>query len=141
MRKHLILIIYFASQILTGCVYRIDIQQGNIVTQKQVDQLRPGMTQNQVRYIMGTPLLRDPFQSKRWDYLYSFQKAGGARQVQHLTLIFDDDLHLSGLRGDFCPHPESGLQTHEVTTIEVPPRKLEKGIFEMIIDLFKNLLS
>lgn len=138
MRKHLILITYFASLNLTGCVYRIDIQQGNIITQKQVNQLRPGMTLNQVRYILGTPLLIQP---KRWDYLYSLQKAGGARQVQHLTLVFDGDDHLSGLRGDFRPHPESGLQAPEVTTVEVPARKIEKGLFEMIGDLLRNLFS
>ncbi len=139
MRKHLILITYFASLNLTGCVYRIDVQQGNVVTQKQVNQLRPGMTLNQVRYILGTPLLKHPFQPKRWDYLYSFQTAGGARQVQRLTLVFDGDDHLSGLRGDFRPHPEAGLQAPEVTTIEVPARKIETGIFEMIGDLLRNL--
>lgn len=141
MRKHLTLITYFASLNLAGCVYRIDVQQGNVVTQKQVNQLRPGMTSNQVRYILGTPLLKDPFQPKRWDYHYSFQKASGARQVQRLTLVFDGDDHLVSLRGDFRPQPESGLQTPEVTTIEVPARKIEKGIFEMIGDLLRNLFG
>lgn len=141
MRKHLILITYFASLNLTGCVYRIDIHQGNAITQKQVDQLKPGMTQNQVRYIMGTPLLKDPFQPKRFDYLYSVQKAGGTRQVQHLTLVFDNDDRLSGLRGDFRPHPESGLEAPEVSTVQVPARKIEKGIFEMIGNLLKNLFG
>ncbi|GAB6067026.1 hypothetical protein JCM13664_03440 [Methylothermus subterraneus] len=139
MRKHRILIAYFASQILTGCVYRIDVQQGNLITPNQVDQLKPGMTLNQVRYILGTPLLTNPFQPQRFDYLYSVQKAGGARQVQHLTLIFDEDGRLVGLRGDFRPQPKSDLQAHEITTIEVPARKIEKGLFETILNLFKKL--
>jgi len=62
---------------LAGCsfpgVYKIDIQQGNVVTQDMIDQLRPGMTRRQVRFIMGNPLLTDTFHADRWDYLYSIQ--------------------------------------------------------------------
>ncbi len=141
MQKHLIFITYFASLNLAGCVYRIDIQQGNVVTQQQVNQLRPGMTPNQVRYIIGTPLPKNPFQPKRWDYLYSFQQAGGSLKVQHLTLMFDDYDRLVGLRGDFRPHPESSFQTPAVTPIEVPPRKIEQGIFEILGNLLRNLFS
>ena len=66
---------------LAGCsfpgVYKIDIQQGNVVTQDMIDQLRPGMTRRQVRFIMGNPLLVDTFHANRWDYLYSLQPGGG----------------------------------------------------------------
>lgn len=62
---------------LAGCsfpgVYKIDIQQGNVVTQDMIDQLRPGMTRRQVRFIMGNPLIQDTFNTNRWDYLYSLQ--------------------------------------------------------------------
>ncbi|RMG27455.1 MAG: outer membrane protein assembly factor BamE, partial [Gammaproteobacteria bacterium] len=58
-------------------VYRIDIQQGNVVTQEQIDQLRPGMTREQVRYLLGTPLVQDTFHPERWDYVYYFKPGRG----------------------------------------------------------------
>ena len=93
--------------VLAGCsfpgVHKIDIQQGNVVTQDMVDQLRPGMTTRQVRYIMGTPLIVDTFHSNRWDYLYSIQVAGGIRKQERITLIFNQNNELQGLSGDFVP--------------------------------------
>ena len=93
--------------ILAGCsfpgVHKIDIQQGNVVTQDMVDQLRPGMTTRQVRFIMGTPLIADTFHSNRWDYLYSIQVAGGKRQQERISLTFDENNQLQGLGGDFVP--------------------------------------
>lgn len=56
-------------------VYKISIPQGNIITQEMVDQLRPGMTKRQVIFVMGTPLIRDPYHQDRWDYVYNFQPA------------------------------------------------------------------
>ncbi|HHJ39716.1 MAG: hypothetical protein AXA67_08440 [Methylothermaceae bacteria B42] len=136
MGKHLIIITYFASLVLTGCVYKIDIQQGNIVSQSQVDQLKPGMNPDQVRYVMGTPLLMDPFHPNRWDYVYSFQKGGKAMELQHLTLLFRDQ-QLAGLQGDFHPQPKPGLETPDIVTVDVPPRKIERGIFQIIGDFFR----
>ncbi len=93
--------------VLVGCsfpgVHKIDIQQGNVITQDMVDQLRPGMTTRQVRFIMGTPLITDTFHSNRWDYLYSIQTGGGIRQQERISLIFDDNQELLGLAGDFFP--------------------------------------
>ncbi len=93
--------------VLAGCsfpgVHKIDIQQGNVVTQDMVDQLRPGMTTRQVRFIMGTPLITDTFNSNRWDYLYSIQVAGGTRKQERISLVFNDDNQLQGLGGDFVP--------------------------------------
>lgn len=93
--------------VLAGCsfpgVHKIDIQQGNVITQEMIDQLRPGMTTRQVRFIMGTPLITDTFNSNRWDYLYSIQTAGGIRKQERMSLIFDDNQELLGLSGDFVP--------------------------------------
>lgn len=93
--------------VLAGCsfpgVHKIDIQQGNVVTQDMVDQLRPGMTTRQVRFIMGTPLITDTFHSNRWDYLYSIQVAGGTRKQERISIVFDDNNELQGLGGDFVP--------------------------------------
>lgn len=91
---------------LSGCfpsVYKIDIQQGNIITQDMVNQLRPGMTRAQVNYLMGTPLILDPFHANRWDYVYSIQPGGGTMHQENISLFFSPDNQLVGLSGDFLP--------------------------------------
>lgn len=91
---------------LSGCfpsVYKIDIQQGNIITQDMINQLRPGMTKAQVNYLMGSPLILDPFHANRWDYIYSIQPGGGAIRQENVALSFDSNGQLAGLAGDFLP--------------------------------------
>ena len=83
-------------------VYKIGIPQGNIITQDMVDQLRPGMTKRQVIFVMGTPLVRDPFHQDRWDYIYSYQPGGGERGQERVTVFFENDLLVS-FTGDFVP--------------------------------------
>ncbi len=83
-------------------VYKISIPQGNIITQDMVDQLRPGMSKRQVIFVMGTPLVRDPFHQDRWDYIYSFQPGGGVRGQEKITVYFADD-QLVRFEGDFVP--------------------------------------
>ncbi len=104
-RKFLISIT--AILLIAGCsefpgVHKIDIPQGNVVTQDMVDQLKPGMTRNQVRFVMGTPLITDTFSPNRWDYIYSMEKGGEDRTQEGVTLFFTDDL-LSGISGDYRP--------------------------------------
>nr|WP_298112239.1 outer membrane protein assembly factor BamE [uncultured Pseudomonas sp.] len=92
---------------LAGCsfpgVYKIDIQQGNVVTQDMIDQLRPGMSRSQVRFIMGNPLITDTFHADRWDYLYSIQPGGGQRLQERISMNFNEGDQLVGLSGDFMP--------------------------------------
>jgi outer membrane protein assembly factor BamE len=77
---------------LDGCVYRMDIQQGNFLEGKTVDRLEVGMTRTQVRYLLGTPMVPDLFDKDRWDYLYYFQRGRLRRPVQrHLTVFFKED--------------------------------------------------
>ena len=83
-------------------VYKISIPQGNIITQEMVDQLRPGMSKRQVIFVMGTPLVRDPYHQDRWDYIYSFQPGGGERGQEKITVFFVDD-QLIRFEGDFVP--------------------------------------
>lgn len=83
-------------------VYKIGIPQGNIITQEMVDQLRPGMTKRQVIFVMGTPLVRDPFNQNRWDYIYSYQPGGGERGQERISVFFEDDA-LNRFAGDFSP--------------------------------------
>src|SRR5271163_2907193 len=76
----------------SACVYRINIQQGNFLDQAAVDEVKPGMTRSQVRYLLGTPLADDPFTKERWDYIY-YLKKGRTRHVdsRRVTVYFEDD--------------------------------------------------
>jgi outer membrane protein assembly factor BamE len=79
--------------------YKIDIPQGNVVTQEMVAKLKPGMTKSQVRFIMGTPLIADVFHASRWDYVYRYLKAGKLTEERKLALFFEKDL-LQRVEGD-----------------------------------------
>jgi outer membrane protein assembly factor BamE len=79
--------------------YKIDIQQGNFITQDMVAQLKPGLTKEQVRSILGTPLLTDIFHADRWDYPYWHENQAGKREQRRLTVFFDDG-KLARLDGD-----------------------------------------
>lgn len=75
----------------TGCVFRANISQGNIVEQEDVDQLEVGMTNNQVRFLLGTPMIDDPFHADRWDYIYYLNVGReDARAKRWLTVLFED---------------------------------------------------
>jgi outer membrane protein assembly factor BamE len=76
----------------TGCVYRMDVQQGNLLDVDQVDQLEVGMTRSQVRFLLGTPMVIDSFDPDRWDYVYSLRR-GHSREVtkRHLVVWFEGD--------------------------------------------------
>lgn len=91
---------------ITACsfpgVYKLDVQQGNIVTQDMVNQLKPGMDRRQVRYIMGTPLLTDSFDDNRWDYFYSLKTGEDELSQERLTLFFAND-QLVNMQGNFRP--------------------------------------
>lgn len=82
--------------------HKIDIQQGNYVTQDMVDKLKPGMTRAQVRFVLGTPLIVDPFRTDRWDYVYLYKKGGEITEQRRLAAIFKDD-KLVRLEGDVMP--------------------------------------
>jgi outer membrane protein assembly factor BamE len=82
--------------------YRIDIQQGNLVTQDMVEKLQPGMTRSQVRFVLGTPLVTDVFHADRWDYVYRLEKAGKLVENRHIVAVFDGD-KLVRVEGDVVP--------------------------------------
>ncbi len=78
--------------LLSGCVYRQTIQQGNYLDPEAVKQLQLGMTRSQVRFLLGTPMLPDAFDKDRWDYVYYLQIGRAARAEQwRLTVWFDED--------------------------------------------------
>jgi outer membrane protein assembly factor BamE len=76
----------------SGCVYRINIQQGNFLDQAAVEQVKPGMTHSQVRYLLGTPLVADTFNKERWDYIYYLKKGRSSHvDSRRVTVYFDGD--------------------------------------------------
>jgi outer membrane protein assembly factor BamE len=79
--------------------YKLDVQQGNVVTSKMLLQLRPGMTKSQVRFIMGTPLIQDSFHGNRWDYVYQMRESGKIIEQRRVILDFENEL-LKTVRGD-----------------------------------------
>jgi outer membrane protein assembly factor BamE len=86
--------------------YRPDIQQGNVLTKEMVDQLRPGMSREQVRFLLGTPTLTSAFHQDRWDYVYLLKRGtGGEIQQRQLTVWFKDN-RMAEFRSDEMP-PET----------------------------------
>lgn len=71
--------------------YRIDVRQGNWVTQEMMSQLKPGQTREQVRFILGSPLVSDMFHADRWDYIYRLQPGRGEAEQRRIVVFFQDD--------------------------------------------------
>jgi outer membrane protein assembly factor BamE len=70
--------------------YKIDVRQGNYVSQEMIAQLKPGQTKDQVRFILGTPLVADMFHADRWDYVYRFQPGKGETQLRRVVVFFSE---------------------------------------------------
>ena len=119
-------------------LYKIDIQQGNVLEQDMINKLRPGMSMDKVKFIMGSPVIIDPFHNDRGEYIFSYQKGGGVREQRHITLHFDDDEKLSHITGDIEVSNDLSTQDDIITeedAISVPTKeKKEKGFFERVWD-------
>lgn len=105
MRGFRFLAVVLAACALVGCIqpFRLEVRQGNVVTQEMVQLLEPGMTRSQVRFALGTPLVTDPFHQQRWDYVYLYKEhAGAPAETRRLTVIFDGD-RLVRVEGDAAP--------------------------------------
>ncbi|MDP7389051.1 MAG: outer membrane protein assembly factor BamE [Pseudomonadales bacterium] len=98
--------------LLSGCgisnikipkLYKVAIQQGNVITQDMVDKLKPGMTRRQVAFVMGEPVIQDPFDDTKWVYLYSIDVPGVFNQESRLILFFDENDLLTVISGDYAP--------------------------------------
>jgi outer membrane protein assembly factor BamE len=92
LHRTLILALLAAATLLGGCIYRPDIQQGNLLSVKDIEQVTPGMTRSQVRFLLGTPMISDPFAPQRWDYVYRMQ-FGRTRKIDsaHFIVHFEGD--------------------------------------------------
>jgi outer membrane protein assembly factor BamE len=113
--------------------YKMDIQQGNVVTSKMMLQLRPGMSKSQVRFIMGTPLIQDPFHSNRWDYFYEMRKGGKVVEQRHVILDFEKEA-LVRVRGDVVPAGEGDDNARPTTGTEPvsQPDPEKKGLMDKL---------
>jgi len=75
-----------------GCIYRMPVQQGNFLEDKELNQVQIGMTRTQVRYLLGTPMVADPFENARWDYVYTLKKGTiSTAKRRHFIVYFADD--------------------------------------------------
>ena len=142
------LVICMTFMILGGCtrnydgginiplVYKLDIQQGNVVDQAMINKLKKGMDKTRVRFIMGTPVLMDPFHSNRWEYIFSYQKGGKKREQRHISLYFEDE-KLSHIKGDvettLLQHPVDELREGKSVVVPLSYRN-KKGIFGRLFD-------
>ncbi|MCL2075274.1 MAG: outer membrane protein assembly factor BamE [Betaproteobacteria bacterium] len=109
MARYSIVLAVFALLSLGACTdlprvieeYRIDIQQGNVLTQDMISQLRPGLSRDQVRFILGSPLLTDAFHADRWDYLFRLKEGKtGEVTMRQFTVFFGADGRLERVTGD-----------------------------------------
>ncbi len=121
--------------VLSGCgFFRVEIQQGNYITKEQLQQLKQGMTKREVRYVMGTPLVVDPFHEKnRWDYVYAYSPDLGTDFEKHrITLFFTDD-KLARITGDI-----NGTDLADAyegtggTRVTSPTQASDKGFFSKL---------
>lgn len=148
MRKSLFSFTLLASLTLASCstilnnlpgVYTLEIQQGNIVDQNMINQLKPNMDKRQVLYIMGSPMLTDFFHKNRWDYVYSVKPSGEDAVEKKVFLVFkevDGMEKLAGLLGDFKPSNLPVLKPSNEMIVDLPKREVDKTLWEMITGLF-----
>lgn len=98
------LLIAFVGLSLTACnlVFKLPTRQGNVIEQKQLDQLKVGMTREQVTYLMGTPIAASPFRTDRWDYIGYYKSPRGQLSNRTVTIYFENEL-VSRLEGSEAP--------------------------------------
>jgi outer membrane protein assembly factor BamE len=108
-------------------VHKMTVQQGNIITKEEVDQLQPGMNKRQVRYLLGTPLLTDFFNSDRWDYVYTIRRGHAPEEQRKLTVFFQDDV-LVRTEGNVRPEPGAAtVDDPKEIIVSVPDYQEHKG--------------
>lgn len=98
-------------------VYKMTVQQGNVITQEMIDQLKPGMTRSQVSFVMGEPVIRNTFDNDRWDYIYTIDIPGFFQEDRRLSLYFDNDM-LAYFTGDYAPTDQLPQASEEDTVTE-----------------------
>lgn len=117
-------------------VYRMPVQQGNVIDEAMLDQLELGMTRNQVLFILGTPMLADMFHTDRWDYTYTIRRGHQPMQVKPLTLWFEDDslMRIDGYAQPDRARAEAAMEARELM-VEVPDWEDNRGIINRALNV------
>ena len=122
-------------------VYKLDINQGNYISQDMVDKLKAGQTKTQVRAALGTPLITSAFRDNRWDYVYEFQSNGRVREHRQFTVYFKDDT-LARWEGDEMPPSVQDLNRVAASrSMPEDPYGQDAGIIGKIIDIFRKIVD
>jgi outer membrane protein assembly factor BamE len=127
----------YMPQWRTFGVYKLDINQGNYLTQDMVDKLKVGMTTAQVQSTLGTPLLADPFHAERWDYVYRFTRQDKLVERREFRVFFVDS-KLARWEGDEAP--QSAIELNRIAaerSLGKPPTD-DRGFMQRFFDIFKR---
>lgn len=111
--------------------HKIEVRQGNLITPEMREKLTVGMSRLQVRSVLGTPLINDPFHASRWDYVYRLEQSGKLTEQQRLTLYFDDDrlarIDDSSMPPQSAPPPQEAPVTQPPVAQSKEPAPAEPG--------------
>lgn len=123
MRVFLIILAAFS---LNACqlIYKLPTRQGNVIEQKQLDQLKVGMTREQVKFLLGTPVAASPFESQRWDYVGYYKSPRGKVSNRVVSLYFDQNT-LARMEGTEAPKQDAALDSPDVQTVIEQEKKAE----------------
>ncbi len=133
-----------ATLLGTGCsdlpvgVYRIDVQQGNVLDETMLARLSPGMEKRKVRFVLGTPMLIDTFNQDRWDYVFTYSRRGGRIEQRQITLFFEDEL-LVRIEGDVHQGEGTRENTRGETLVLVPEEQRSEGFLDTVVPSFDFL--
>jgi outer membrane protein assembly factor BamE len=116
-------------------VYKLDINQGNYITQDMVDKLKVGMTSSQVQSVLGTPMLADPFHADRWDYLYRYTRQDKLIENREFRVFFADQ-KLARWEGDEVPR--SAVELNRIAAERSLGKSADddRGFFDRLLDIF-----
>lgn len=106
MKRLLLMFVLCTTLATAGCVYRASISQGNLIKQEDLDQVAVDMTRNQVRFLLGTPMIDDPFHADRWDYVYFLKVGREDATFQRWVSIFFENDRVSEIRRDLQLNPD-----------------------------------
>jgi outer membrane protein assembly factor BamE len=118
-------------------VYKIDINQGNYLSQDMVDKLKPGMTPQQVKQVLGTPLVDSPFRADRWDYVYEYTRQGQVLEHRKFTVYFADG-KVTRWEGDTLPETVVELNRSASTKALPSDTGVDKGFWDRLLDVFRK---
>lgn len=123
-----VLFVLLCAALLGGCqiVYKLPTRQGNVIEQKQLDQLKVGMTQEQVTYLLGTPLAASPFRADRWDYVGYYKSPRGQVSKRVVTVYFGADQKVSKLEGVEKAAAEPEIENPDLKTVIEEEKKAAK---------------